>query len=162
MLHRPHQRHLLAGRAVQWQPGHHIAVDEPLPRHAIVGLLATQARRHRGVRVGPGVELEAKGRAAAAALAFADHRQRSGRGFVDHGDAALEAHRVGQPLFQRRHVDDPGQRLAAVGRGVKVQALQVPVFATRRRSRASIRASAWATTPPPRTQTSNFLFIGRF
>jgi len=101
-------------RPPQRQQGHDLAVLEPLAGHAAVWLGAAQAGGHGLVRVRADLVGQPEFVAGGAAFAFADHRERSGRGFRQALDAALEMHGMGQSLFQRRNVHDPGQRLAAL------------------------------------------------
>jgi hypothetical protein len=71
------------------------------------------------LRIGRHVVAHAQGVARRAGLAFADHRERGRDGCLDHLDLRLETHRVGQLALQRRHVDDPGQGVDPLLRGIE-------------------------------------------
>ena len=80
-----------------------------------MGLGAAQTRCNGMLTIGRHVHLHTQFGAGAAEAAFADHGQRSGwRGGADfyHG---LKANRMRQAGFQRRYVNDPGQRRIGVG-----------------------------------------------
>jgi len=114
--HRPDQGHQVALGAVHGQQRQHLAVLEPLPRHALVWARAAQPRRHGGVGVGLHFVFDAKLGPGAAVLALADHGQFGWRGAAHEVDAALKRQRLRQPLLQRRHIHDPSQRLLRRGR----------------------------------------------
>ena len=125
---RPDQRHRVPGFARHWQQRHDIAARKPLARHAHVRHIRIQPGGNGFLRIGLDRPLHAKLGAAAALLAFADHRQRGFGGRGHEFDLRLVAHRLKQLLLQRGHIDDPGQRLLpdAVGGEINLAAVVAP------------------------------------
>jgi hypothetical protein len=123
LVDRPHQRDRLAVRAAQRQQREHLAlVVEPLARDAVVRLLGLQARRHRVLRIARDLVAHAQRLARGAGLAFAHHGERRGHGLGHDLDLGLEAHRVGQLLLERRHIDDPRERIDLLARRAELHA----------------------------------------
>ena len=102
----------MPGRPFKGKEGQDLAVrTEPLARNAAVRVGAAHARGQRMLAIGQDMEFDAEFGPRAAVAAFADDGERGRRGQGEDVDLRLVAHRFGQTLLQRRHVDDPGQRI---------------------------------------------------